>query len=314
MTIAGRGFVFVDDPEKQHLLPGIETESGRERYSVALFHQLHCLVSIVSFLYIFNVPILTYFIRACYAKHTSTWSLGYLRICSQIPNPYFPKSNIRIIRIIYTTVLTTYVKVSCALAIWLWNRLLSRTMAAELLLMDGVSRINARIGILFGNICLTIIPPITTRILHEITLEYSITTIQVVIWTGRLFLAVAIFSSCEKTLPLANRYSISTITSSKIGLSQIFVESCSIIWYSNIYIYIYIACYITIWVIAGHFLNKNDLVAKTVHGSHPVRWIASFLTLLPAFPYDIHNSPWIYVGLWFWQRIFKQLLEKGMVF
>ena len=42
----GRGFVNVSHPEAFGLLPGITTLSGVDRYSVAMFHQLHCLVSV----------------------------------------------------------------------------------------------------------------------------------------------------------------------------------------------------------------------------------------------------------------------------
>ena len=40
----GHGFVNVSDPESYGLRPGIMTSSGVDRYSVAMFHQLHCLV------------------------------------------------------------------------------------------------------------------------------------------------------------------------------------------------------------------------------------------------------------------------------
>lgn len=41
----GRGFVNISDAEAYSLMPGISTISGVDRYSVAMFHQLHCLVS-----------------------------------------------------------------------------------------------------------------------------------------------------------------------------------------------------------------------------------------------------------------------------
>lgn len=41
----GRGFVNISNPKAYHLLPGISTEVGIDRYSVAMYHQLHCLVS-----------------------------------------------------------------------------------------------------------------------------------------------------------------------------------------------------------------------------------------------------------------------------
>lgn len=44
LTPTGHGFVNVSHPEAYGLLPGIPTHSGVERYSVAMFHQLHCLV------------------------------------------------------------------------------------------------------------------------------------------------------------------------------------------------------------------------------------------------------------------------------
>lgn len=40
----GHGFVNVTDPQKYNLEPGITTPSGTDRYSIAMFHQLHCLV------------------------------------------------------------------------------------------------------------------------------------------------------------------------------------------------------------------------------------------------------------------------------
>ena len=44
LTPSGHGFVNVSHPEAYGLLPGIPTISGVDRYSVAMFHQLHCLV------------------------------------------------------------------------------------------------------------------------------------------------------------------------------------------------------------------------------------------------------------------------------
>lgn len=43
----GRGFVNISDAEAEtyDLKPGISTASGVDRYAVAMFHQLHCLVS-----------------------------------------------------------------------------------------------------------------------------------------------------------------------------------------------------------------------------------------------------------------------------
>lgn len=41
----GRGFVNISDFEAYGLEPGIPTASGVDRFSVAMFHQLHCLVS-----------------------------------------------------------------------------------------------------------------------------------------------------------------------------------------------------------------------------------------------------------------------------
>ena len=46
LTPIGRGFFNVSHPEAFDLLPGITTLSGVDRYSVAMFHQLHCLVSV----------------------------------------------------------------------------------------------------------------------------------------------------------------------------------------------------------------------------------------------------------------------------
>ena len=45
LTPIGNGFVNISHPEAYGLLPGIPTASGVDRYSVAMFHQLHCLVS-----------------------------------------------------------------------------------------------------------------------------------------------------------------------------------------------------------------------------------------------------------------------------
>ncbi|KAI1121114.1 hypothetical protein F5Y10DRAFT_288927 [Nemania abortiva] len=39
----GRGFVNISNPQDFGLLPGIPTEEGVDRYSVAMYHQLHCL-------------------------------------------------------------------------------------------------------------------------------------------------------------------------------------------------------------------------------------------------------------------------------
>jgi len=39
----GRGFVLVEDPSRFDLEPGIPTDLGIDRYSVSVFHQLHCL-------------------------------------------------------------------------------------------------------------------------------------------------------------------------------------------------------------------------------------------------------------------------------
>lgn len=41
----GRGFVNISNAEAYGLMPGIPTPSGTDRYAVAMFHQLHCLVS-----------------------------------------------------------------------------------------------------------------------------------------------------------------------------------------------------------------------------------------------------------------------------
>ncbi|KAK7947795.1 uncharacterized protein PG986_008681 [Apiospora aurea] len=39
----GRGFVLVDNPSEYNLGPGIPTDVGPDRYSISMFHQLHCL-------------------------------------------------------------------------------------------------------------------------------------------------------------------------------------------------------------------------------------------------------------------------------
>ncbi|TIA36905.1 hypothetical protein D6C78_05089 [Aureobasidium pullulans] len=43
LTPIGHGFVNISDPEVYGLPPGITTMSGVDRYSVAMYHQLHCL-------------------------------------------------------------------------------------------------------------------------------------------------------------------------------------------------------------------------------------------------------------------------------
>ncbi|TGO76835.1 hypothetical protein BELL_0134g00070 [Botrytis elliptica] len=40
---AGRGFILVENPEKYGLRPGLPSANGPDRYSVSVFHQLHCL-------------------------------------------------------------------------------------------------------------------------------------------------------------------------------------------------------------------------------------------------------------------------------
>jgi hypothetical protein len=40
----GKGFVQIPNPEDYDLKPGILTQTGVERYSVAMYHELHCLV------------------------------------------------------------------------------------------------------------------------------------------------------------------------------------------------------------------------------------------------------------------------------
>ncbi|KAI0115753.1 hypothetical protein GGR51DRAFT_361467 [Nemania sp. FL0031] len=39
----GRGFVNISNPQDYGLLPGIPTDEGIDRFSVAMYHQLHCL-------------------------------------------------------------------------------------------------------------------------------------------------------------------------------------------------------------------------------------------------------------------------------
>ena len=39
----GRGFVYISDASTHGLQPGEQLESGGEAFSVAVFHQLHCL-------------------------------------------------------------------------------------------------------------------------------------------------------------------------------------------------------------------------------------------------------------------------------
>jgi hypothetical protein len=43
----GKGFVQIPNPEDYDLKPGIMTQTGVERYSVAMYHELHCLVRIL---------------------------------------------------------------------------------------------------------------------------------------------------------------------------------------------------------------------------------------------------------------------------
>ena len=45
----GDGFVNVSHPESYGLLPGVPTDSGTDIYSVAMFHQLHCIVRTAEF-------------------------------------------------------------------------------------------------------------------------------------------------------------------------------------------------------------------------------------------------------------------------
>ncbi|KAF7883188.1 uncharacterized protein EAF01_011697 [Botrytis porri] len=40
---AGRGFILVENPEHYGLRPGLPSANGLDRYSVSVFHQLHCL-------------------------------------------------------------------------------------------------------------------------------------------------------------------------------------------------------------------------------------------------------------------------------
>ncbi|KAI9146896.1 Oxidase ustYa [Paramyrothecium foliicola] len=40
---SGRGFVLVEDPKSYGLGPGIPTDTEVDRYSISMFHQLHCL-------------------------------------------------------------------------------------------------------------------------------------------------------------------------------------------------------------------------------------------------------------------------------
>ncbi|KAI5927177.1 hypothetical protein F4810DRAFT_433128 [Camillea tinctor] len=40
---SGRGFVLVENPEDYGLGPGVPTDVGPDRYSISMFHQLHCL-------------------------------------------------------------------------------------------------------------------------------------------------------------------------------------------------------------------------------------------------------------------------------
>ena len=52
----GRGFVLIANPEAYSLRPGIPTDRGADRYSVAMFHQLHCLGLIRKEYYQFASP------------------------------------------------------------------------------------------------------------------------------------------------------------------------------------------------------------------------------------------------------------------
>lgn len=40
----GKGFILIEDPEEYNLKPGILTKTAVERFSVAMYHELHCLV------------------------------------------------------------------------------------------------------------------------------------------------------------------------------------------------------------------------------------------------------------------------------
>lgn len=58
----GHGFVNISNPKVYGLKPGISTEAGIDRYSVAMYHQLHCLVCEIS-------PILSQTISNCDEAH-----------------------------------------------------------------------------------------------------------------------------------------------------------------------------------------------------------------------------------------------------
>lgn len=48
----GDGFIVVDEPEKYaDLGPGIATAAGQQQYDVSVFHQLHCLTYVRTYLY-----------------------------------------------------------------------------------------------------------------------------------------------------------------------------------------------------------------------------------------------------------------------
>jgi hypothetical protein len=46
LTLVGRnGNIYISQPERFSLLPGIDSSTGAQGFPVSVFHQLHCLVS-----------------------------------------------------------------------------------------------------------------------------------------------------------------------------------------------------------------------------------------------------------------------------
>ena len=46
IIIADRGFIIVENPQENNLKPRVPTKNSDELYSVTIFHQLHCLVTV----------------------------------------------------------------------------------------------------------------------------------------------------------------------------------------------------------------------------------------------------------------------------
>lgn len=113
----GHGFVNISNPETYNLLPGIPTHSGVDRYSVAMYHQLHCLVSLSNSLALQPQKLNSR--RVCSAISIGSWSKACLHHCQTQQGKiwctkywWISTGNIA---------LRTLRKASCALETWPWN-------------------------------------------------------------------------------------------------------------------------------------------------------------------------------------------------